>query len=254
MSLTLSKRLSCASEMVGKAEILADIGTDHAYLPIYMLLNSKIERAIVTDINSGPLERAVKNAVLYGVSDKIKPFLTDGLNGVERFSPDVVVIAGMGGELIARIVTGADFLKLKKCRLILQPMTKSDILRKELIKNGFSISEERLASDGKLYTLISAEFTGSHDSYTDAELISGKKEHFHSDKLFEEYISIILRRIINSLNGIAHSSQAEKYSETIKKQKNIICDLYKMIGDSQISGRFTEEIKKYKDDNTFRTL
>lgn len=254
MNLKISKRLICAAEMAGTAKILADIGTDHAYLPIHMLLHKRIENAIVTDINSGPLERAKKNAVLYGISDKIKPILTDGLKGVERFSPDVIVIAGMGGELIARIISEADFLKDEKSRLVLQPMTKPEILRKELIKNGFSISEEKLVSDGKLYVLISAQFNGQPDPYTEAELLVGKKEHFSYDPLFEEHVFGILKRTVSSLNGISCSAQAEKHTETIKKQEEIICELYRMLSDSKACERFTEEIKKHKDDNTFRTL
>lgn len=219
--------------MAGAAKILADVGTDHAYLPIYMLLKSRIENAIVTDIKSGPLERAKKNAALYGVSDRIQPILTDGLNGVERFSPDVVVIAGMGGELIARIIYEADFLKSEKCRLVLQPMTRSEILRKELAKNGFSITEERLVSDGKLYVLISAEYTGCSEAYTDAELLSGKKEHFHGDPLFYEHVFAILKRTTYTLRGICRSPQIGKHKETIEKKKNVIRDLNFMLKDSQ---------------------
>ena len=106
----LSNRLLCAAELTGCAEVIADVGTDHAYLPIYMLAEGKAERAVATDINMGPLERAKANARLYNVVDRLTLLRTDGLRGVERYSPDVVVIAGMGGELSASIIEKADFL------------------------------------------------------------------------------------------------------------------------------------------------
>lgn len=215
--------------MAGKAKLVADIGTDHAYLPIHMLLGGKADRAIATDVNKGPLERARKNAERYGVSDKIELLLTDGLNGVERYSPDVAVIAGMGGELSARIISAAPFLKEGKCRLILQPMTKINMLRFYLTVYGFSITDERLVRDGKLYVVISAVYTGRIENYSQAELIVGKADIHGEDPLFEEYVTETVMKLQKKLDGMLASPNRDKYeigiahlAETIKELRDII--------------------------------
>ena len=136
MNITLDSRLGCIAEAIGSACIVADIGTDHGLLPIALLLRGQAERAVACDIRQGPLDSARRNAERYGVSDKVELVLTDGFHGIEVYSPDAVVISGMGGELIARIISEAPYLR-GDVRLFLQPMTRAESLRRYLAQNGF---------------------------------------------------------------------------------------------------------------------
>ena len=173
MNITLDSRLGCIAEAIGSACIVADIGTDHGLLPIALLLRGQAERAVACDIRQGPLDSARRNAERYGVSDKVELVLTDGFHGVEVYSPDAVVISGMGGELIARIISEAPYLR-GDVRLFLQPMTRAESLRRYLAQNGFSIAAEHLARDGKrLYSVIEAGYAGKTAEYTEAQLLVG---------------------------------------------------------------------------------
>ena len=214
----LSKRLLCAAELTGCAEVIADVGTDHAYLPIYMLAEGKAERAVATDINMGPLERAKANARLYNVVDRLTLLRTDGLRGVERYSPDVVVIAGMGGELSASIIEKADFLRKYHQRIVCQPMTHSELLRAALCRLGFVIYDERTVYDGKLYQLFAAEYTGENENYSNGELLVGRISD-KDDPLTAEDILSVIRRLKKEYNGILSSDSEFKNKDNSDLQK-----------------------------------
>lgn len=165
---TLDARLSCAADFVRAGAVLADIGTDHAYLPIALLSRGAISFAYAADVAAGPLATAkahldtcaAENPQLF---DGIRLVLTDGLAGLENVTPSVtdISICGMGGELIARILADAPFVCNPDIRLILQPMTMQPILRRWLGENGFLVERERLCTaNGKLYSVICCHYTG----------------------------------------------------------------------------------------------
>lgn len=161
MNITLSKRLTAAVGFVRQGAVLADIGTDHAYLPIYAVENGIAERAVAADINKKPLASARANTEGHGLTDKITCVLTSGFDGLDGYGITDAVIAGMGGELIASIVDAADFIRRDGFRLIIQPMTMPEAARAALFRNGFSvICEYTLKEDGKMYTVIAADYTG----------------------------------------------------------------------------------------------
>ena len=137
--ITLSPRLYAASELVRDGAFVSDVGTDHAYLPIALCLSGKIRGAVASDINKGPIEKARENIEKYGLSTKISTVHTAGLDGIEPFSPDDVLVLGMGGELIASIIADAPWVASKDINLCLQPMTHAEDLRRFLIENGFEI-------------------------------------------------------------------------------------------------------------------
>ena len=170
----LSKRLLLAASFVRDGDFIADVGTDHAYLPIYLYLNKKIRGAVVSDINEGPIARAERNIAEFSCAGNIIPLLSDGLSKIDEYSPDTVFILGMGGELIVNIISKAEWLKEKRTRLVMQPMTHSEILRKYLFENGFEIIEETIVDDGKIYQIFSAEYTGVLTVASDLELRFGK--------------------------------------------------------------------------------
>ena len=157
----LDDRLKIAAEYVRHGSIAADIGTDHAYLPVYLVQNGICEQALACDVNKLPLESAKKTIELYELSDKIEVRLSNGLCEINSNECDDVVICGMGGELIANILENCNWIKSSKYNLILNPMTKADKLREYLAKNGFKIKSETAAeSHQKHYTIMNVAYNG----------------------------------------------------------------------------------------------
>ncbi len=157
--ITLSKRLLAVASLVGKGTV-ADIGTDHASLPIWLVQNGH-SRALASDINEGPCQRARVNIYTWGLHGKIKVKCCAGLDGIEDFAPDNIVIAGMGGEMITSILAASEYPKNSKCRLVLAPQSMQDVLRGYLFENGFAIDTETVVHDGgKYYQIIGARYTG----------------------------------------------------------------------------------------------
>ena len=173
----LDARLLAASKYVRQGAYVCDVGTDHAYLPVYLVLTGRAMHALASDINEGPVMRARQSVVRYHVSDKIEVELADGLQGADKYPVTDIIIAGMGGELIASIIDAAEWTRDKKYRFILQPMTHAEILRGYLIENGYSIIDEEIVTeqkDSKIYQIICAEFTGVPEKYATDELLLGK--------------------------------------------------------------------------------
>ena len=173
MNGTLDKRLLSCADFVRAGAVFADIGTDHGYLPIFLLKTGRIERAYLSDVNSGPLSSAERNAAAEELTDRCEFILTDGAAALSGKGITDYAICGMGGELIARIIEDAPHLKDGSVRLILQPMTKQEHLRRCLALTGFTILHERFSFDaGKYYVTMVAEYCGERReiSFEEAEL------------------------------------------------------------------------------------
>ena len=170
----LSKRLQTIADFVKKGAVVADIGTDHAHIPIYLIKNNIISKAYACDINKGPLEKAKENINYYGVKN-IELRLSNGLEKLKTDEADTVIIAGMGGELITDILEkGRRFFESKR-KFILSPHTKIDEVRKFLLSNGFEITKEDMCIDeGKFYTVMEAKYTENKEMYSEAEFLYGK--------------------------------------------------------------------------------
>ena len=138
MQLTLQPRLQAIADLVPQGARLADVGTDHGYLPIYLLQRGQIASAIATDLHLGPLERGRQAARAYGMEAQITFRLCDGLQAVAPEEVDTVVIAGMGGETIAAILDAVPWSREKL--LLLQPMSRAKLLRPWLVDHGYAIS------------------------------------------------------------------------------------------------------------------
>ena len=163
-------RLLSVAELVRQGAVLADIGTDHAHLPIFLLKEGRIERAVCSDINKGPLASAENNAKEEGVFEKIKFLLTDGAAALLGLGVTDYAICGMGGELIADIIDRAEQLRDESLRLILQPMTKQAHLRRYLYKNGFEIECESYSTEGdRHYVAMLVKYTGHSREITQVE-------------------------------------------------------------------------------------
>ena len=171
----LGIRLEKAIEILSQTEnnrLFADIGSDHAFLPIEVLKRGIAEKAIAADVNRLPLEKGRENAEEAGV--EIDFILSDGFDGLEGLHITSAAVCGMGGELIAKMILRSQIAK--KCNLVLQPMSAQEELRKSLWDNGFNIlSENFVVEGGKPYTLMNVVFDGIKRDYTYNQLFLGKE-------------------------------------------------------------------------------
>ena len=166
----LDPRLAAAASLVREGARFADVGTDHAYLPLWLLTEGRITYAVAADIAEGPLERARANVRAEGREGEVALLLADGLTGMEDLALTDVAICGMGGEMIVSILAAAPFVRDARVRLILQPMTHAATLRRYLAAEGFAIVAERYATAaGKTYSCFAAEYTGTPYAITAAE-------------------------------------------------------------------------------------
>ena len=170
MKCALNARLLCAAELTRQDATFADIGTDHAYLPLFLLECGRIKYAFCSDINEGPLASARKNASERGMTDRMDFILTDGASILSGRGITDYAICGMGGELIADIIHRAPHLRDGEVNLILQPMSRQAILRRYLAEEGFEIKCESYSFDaGKYYVCLLATYTGIPRSIDDIE-------------------------------------------------------------------------------------
>lgn len=193
----LTPRLRSVAEQVPSGAVLADIGTDHAYLPVRLILERRIDRAIAADLREGPLERAKETAKRYGVSDRISFRLCNGLADIGSQEADTIAIAGMGGETISAILSEAPWTKQGKL-LLLQPMTSFTDLRLWLQQNGYRIEKETISREGqRLYTCLTVK-GGAMEPLTPAELWAGKQS---SDPLRGDFLDHMASKAQRALAG-----------------------------------------------------
>jgi len=215
----LTERLYKIAEFVRENSRLADIGTDHAYLPVYLVNTGKINYAIASDIGEGPLERAKAVVEEYSAGEKVDIRLGSGLETVKKGEVDTAVIAGMGGMLIAEILETSKYLA-QDIELILQPMTADDELREYLIKNNFRITKEVLAKEGeKIYNIIVARF-GESEEYNDAEIYIGKL--LREDIYFPEYLKRRTNKLKNAIEGIEKAENPDR--DKLERLKNLLLE------------------------------
>ena len=155
MKLPISKRLLCCASMVTPGSRVADIGTDHGYLGIYLLQTGAARHVIACDLRKDPLENARRNAKLFGVDGEMELRLSDGLEKILPDEVDTVVMAGMGGDLIQKILSQCPWRKREGLQFILQPQSAGNVLRRWLCEDGFEIQREEPVQDGHfLYTVM----------------------------------------------------------------------------------------------------
>ena len=194
--LALPPRLAAVAALVPLGGRLADVGTDHGYLPIFLLQSGRVASAIATDIAPGPLERAKSAARRFGAALDCR--LCDGLSAVSPGEADTVVIAGMGGETIAHILSAAPWTR-EGITLLLQPMSKAEKLRPWLAEQGCAIVREVLVEDrGKLYPILLSR--GGHPPpLTRAEIWAGLGR---DEPLYPRYLAGQIRRLRRAVQGL----------------------------------------------------
>lgn len=216
---------SCAS-FVRPGSVICDVGTDHAYIPVYLVKRGTVPFAVATDINEGPLAAARKNADAYGVSNMIHFIKADGLQfeNIEQYNISDILICGMGGELIRDIIGACPYTKNGNVRLILQPMTQVNLLRSFLFENGYEEVDGTVSeSAGKIYQTIVCEYTGKNTSCRDSELYCGVSEGIRGcdlyGKLIDKYISKFTFEKEGRIKGSLDVSAEEKLICELKEIK-----------------------------------
>ena len=170
----LSKRLQAVADLVSDGLIVADIGTDHGYIPIYLLTSKKCPKAYAMDVNKGPLLRAKEHVEAYGLGDKIETRLSDGVNNLYVGECDCVVIAGMGGALTIKIMEEGKTLFQNLKEFVLQPQSEIKKVRQYLQSEGYRvIAEDMVYEEGKFYPMMKV-IKDTDEAYHATELQYGK--------------------------------------------------------------------------------
>ena len=184
----IEKMLSLIDSHIG----VADVGTDHGLLPVSLALQGYRGNLVATDIHE-------------------LPCLTDGLDGLDPSMIDTIVVAGLGGDVICSILDRAEWTMNPRYQLLLQPMTKAEVLRFWLCNNGYEITEEDLVNENdRLFRIISAKFSGNNTTMTDAELYLGKIKLIHDSDGFDKLLEQEIGRMRKKSEGLLTS---EKYRE-----------------------------------------
>ena len=197
----LDPRLELAASMV-EGSVCADVGCDHGYVAISLVLSGKCRKILASDIRPEPLNSARCNAARFGASDNIEFFLANGLSGipVESCGVSDIVICGMGGELIASILDSSAYVKTG-INLVLQPMTRPEKLR-QYLSHGFTVEDEKLCRcAGHIYCCIKAKYTGVVSEYTAAELLLGRENIKKHSALLSALISQEIARTEKIIRG-----------------------------------------------------
>ncbi len=212
---SLDARLRAAAAYVRQEAYFADIGTDHAYLPVFLLEEGRITRAIAADIGEGPLRNAAATVRDAGYADKIELLLTDGLHGIEGRGVTDIAICGMGGELIASILEEAPFVRDPALRLILQPMSRPAHLRRYLAHEGYPILSETICrANGRLYACLCAAYDGTPYILTPAEAELGRDNILRGDAapLWHDYLTSHIETVRRRVTGL-HAGGEDAYED-----------------------------------------
>lgn len=228
----LSERLMALSNYVEKGKVVADIGTDHGYLPIYLVQSGICPRVLAADINLGPLEAARKNVMAHCLDTKIELRLGDGLQILKPGEAQVVNIAGMGGNTIANILKAAPGVLAGLERLILQPMGDEGLLRHWLLTNGWKLIDENLVlEDQRLYTIIVCE-QGLEQLYDAVTLEIGPRLLEQRHPLLTILITKLQHKYQSILTGLAKSNnqKTKAKSQSINEHLQLLEEVSKNLG------------------------
>lgn len=215
-SLRLPPRLALAAAFVRPGCRLADIGTDHALLPVWLLSQGLIPSAIAADVVRGPLQRAVQTAERYGVAAQTDCRLSDGFSAIAPEEYDDAVVCGMGGMTIAGILEAAHPFRTDQ-RLILQPMTDIDLVRRWLFEHGYSLLAERAVQEERhVYSVMLAAYTG-HSSFDEALIYQGllQPAEYPDDRLYLQKQFRIWHKHLVGANATGNAEEARRIEKIL---------------------------------------
>lgn len=201
----LSKRLQAVADLIGDNLVVADIGTDHGYIPIYLIESGKCQKAFAMDVNEGPLLRAKNHIQTHGLTECITTRLSDGVKALSVGECDCVVVAGMGGALAIKIMEEGKgvFRNLKE--FVLQPQSELEKVRQYLNENGFQVvAEDMVLEDGKYYPMMRV-INAADSKYSLVELKYGR------DLLIQKHpvLKMFLEKEVNSKQMIIQNLKSQ---------------------------------------------
>ena len=224
----LSKRLQAVAELVSSGVTVADVGTDHGYIPIYLVESGKNKCAIAMDINRGPLDRAEAHIRMHGLGEQIKTRLSDGVKKLQIGECDCVIVAGMGGGLVIKIMEDGEEIFRNLKEFILQPQSEIAKVRQYLCEHNYRIiAEDMVLEDGKFYPMMKVA-NGSAEEYSTLELRYGKlllREKHPVLKLFlekEEKTKEQICRQLRKEEGIHIASRIAELENEIAQTKEAL--------------------------------
>ncbi len=221
----LSKRLYAVAGLVTEGASVADIGTDHGYVPIYLVERGIASKVIAMDVNQGPLNRARMHIVGHGLGDRIETRLSDGLARIRPGEVDTVIVSGMGGPLTIRILQEGKEVADQLNALILQPQSEICRVRRFLTENGYRIEQEDMVlEDGKYYPVMRVVH-GTKEPYEEWEYLYGKRLLEARHPVLLEFLKRelhIKESILEQLAGRSGSESARERAEEICREREWI--------------------------------
>ena len=226
----LTPRLRLAFERIPQDAEYIDVGTDHAYLPAALITAGRLKFATATDVREGPLEMARQTAIKYSLGDRLRFVCANGLD-FDYGCPDAVSICGMGGELIAEIISKANLPD--KCLLLLQPMTKKAELRRYLCDNGYFFDESYAVEGDKVFVMIRAKKSETPNAITDnASLLYGYPEKgLKKSPEYKAYLTKALATEQKRYDGLSRSSDQKEIIDALKEAKTNINIIQSILDD-----------------------
>lgn len=207
--MNLSNRLKTISEMIdNNTKTIVDVGTDHGYIPIYLAKNKKIDYAIASDINKGPVEKAKLNIKNYSLENRIKCRLGGGLTTIKKNEVEAAIIAGMGGNLIRDIIEESLDVFKNLDYVILQPVQNPEVLKEYIYSKGYDILDENLVKeDEKFYEIFKIRYNNNikeiETIYYEISEVLLKKKH----PVMKEYLNFKLGKYMKICDGLKLNSE-----------------------------------------------
>ncbi len=229
----LSARLKMVADYVNKCSVVADIGTDHGYIPIWLVKNNICKKAIAADISKGSCNKAQNNINFNKLEDKISVRCGNGLEVIDSNieNVDCIIISGMGGLMTVSVLESNTETVNNASQLVLQPQRDINEVRKYVINHNFKIIDENIIKDNnKYYTAINC-INDMSEKYTESELYFGKYLVNYKSEIFKEYVNIEMNKLYNALLNIKDNlsyDNMNRYNE-LKNKYNMYKEVYKCL-------------------------
>ena len=244
--ISLSDRLSMVSSLLGNANVIADIGCDHGYLPIYLLESGAYSSAIAMDVNEGPLRKARENIRLHNLSERIDIRLSDGVSKLNVGEADSISICGMGGNVMMHIFDCGETVLKSTPVIVIQPQSEYALLRKYLLENGYVFDDEDIVlEDGKYYFAWKLHYdkdksnktdrdasTTTCDSdnavldYPDVKFCYSPILYERGDKVYKDYLDSYYRSLKQSIQNIQSHSPGNIKLEQLAYECSAIDNIF----------------------------
>ncbi len=223
----MNERIQAIADLIPDGKGFIDVGTDHGYLPVALAERGYPGTILASDIGEEPLDAARRTAAQAGCTDRIRFLLCDGLALCPPDAVDTIVIAGLGGDTIVKILDEAEWCMDQRYTLILQPMTKAEVVRYWLVYNEFEIRCEELVDDaGTLYQILVAVF-GGETKLTDAELFAGKAALAKDRELYGRQLALLCARFEQAIRGMERGESRNSPRDRLYRE--ILCHLREMM-------------------------